>query len=450
MRVEKINEAFREGRAAFVLEKLCKVLSRRLKREVIPSTISIAYVNKYGKFNGFLVGINNSPKLIRINFLLNESEFIYSVDFYENMKQLSKGYPSFTVDLMDDEPLNIVQIVDVIVENLINFDTDIDSIDESRINERSSNDSRYEQLFKVWMSTNPNAITDLTTKRIATVYTEYLGIDPQNNSEMNLANFTKLAKAFLFSKGLTNPTFRKKKKASREREIEDQAKADELADIVDSFTWEDKFTFLAESVEAVIRGDIQAVIVFGSPGSGKSKTVYDTLENNNAAYLSLKGGIKSADDLFTILSRHNKDEIIVMDDFDSVMKDINCRNMLKSALENTEERFVTWKTKQVKFTSAIIFISNLARFDTAILSRALNIKIDLKNEEMLDRIEKTMAGFHPEVSMDDKRKALVFLKELSRGVRSIDYREFEKVLICMKIQPKKWEKYAILMLQSQE
>lgn len=139
-----------------------------------------------------------------------------------------------------------------------------------------------------------------------------------------------------------------------------------------------------------------------------------------------------------------------LDDFDSAMKDMNCRNILKAALENDDSRDITYRSKILTFSSAIIFISNEARFDTALLSRAINVKIDLKNEQMIDRIEKTMKDFHPEIDISIKKEALGFLKEISKGVRSIDYREFEKVIISMQIAPKKWRQYATMMLQSQE
>ena len=76
------------------------------------------------------------------------------------------------------------------------------------------------------------------------------------------------------------------------------------------------------------------------------------------------------------------------------------------------------------------------------------LRIDLSNEQMLSKIEKTMKGFHPEVSMDIKKKAIDFLKEISRGVREIDYRAFEKVIIAMQTDPHDWKEWSLVMLQS--
>ena len=426
-----IKESFSSGYALTAVEKLAAIFSRKMKTQVLFAKTPFAYQNTYGKFNGFYFNLSQKKKRFRINFLLNKSDSIYSVDFYDSSRM--RDTPNFTVDTMG---LNIIQIVDLIYDELENFslgtfeelpesiirenemdaviagggaiysylkkgdkfhfpknteimtksdgDWYIDSegrkfktgsktsiVRESIIRERGyiPND-RSTQLFDGWVNDKKSdALEILTTKKMEDAYKAYLKAY-KDNGEVPLYKFTQLAKAYIFSKGLTNPTFRKRKKGSNERPIEDQAKADELADLVDAMTWEKKFDMIEKSVDAVSKGQIQCLILFGSPGSGKTETVKQTLKKFDTTYLYLSGGLKSGDDLFNILKKHNKDEIIVMDDFDAAFKNRDMVDILKAALQNQPEREIAWRDKILTFTSGIIFISNMVTFDAAILSRA--------------------------------------------------------------------------------
>jgi hypothetical protein len=79
----------------------------------------------------------------------------------------------------------------------------------------------------------------------------------------------------------------------------------------------------------------------------------------------------------------------------------------------------------------------------------MTIEINLSNEQMLQKIEKTLDGFHPEVDLIVKKEALAFLKEWQSGVKTVDYRELEKIIIAIQIQPRNWKNFALLMLSSQ-
>ena len=81
--------------------------------------------------------------------------------------------------------------------------------------------------------------------------------------------------------------------------------------------------------------------------------------------------------------------------------------------------------------------------------RSMAIEINLTNEQMIDKIKKTLQSFHPEIDMKIKEQALAFLKEWAPGVKAIDYRELEKVCIAIEIQGNDWKNFAILMLSSQ-
>ncbi|MFA5760068.1 MAG: hypothetical protein WC942_12065, partial [Clostridia bacterium] len=251
-------------------------------------------------------------------------------------------------------------------------------------------------------------------------------------------------------RGLTNPTFRKRKKGSKDREIVDQAKQDQLQDIVQNqITWQEKFEMVKGAVKALATEKINSVIIYGSPGSGKTEEVTKTFKDLGVEYKSFSGGFKNADEVMHVIQKYRDGYILLFDDCDSVLKDALLKNLFKKILENTPERRIAYRDKEILFTSGCVFLSNLQTFDPALISRSLTIKIDLTNEQMLGKIKDTLENFHKEIDIKIKLKAWHFLQKWSSGVKSIDYRELEKVLIAMELQPQNWEKFSMLMLASQ-
>jgi len=437
-----IRESFISGYAIVAVEKLSNIFSRKMKTQVLFSKTPLEYKNEYGSFAGYYFNCPQVKKRFRINFLLTKSDAIYSVDFYDSNRM--RMTPAWTVDTAG---MNVIQIVDLIYDELMNFS--IPNFEESTIQERGYIPSdRSTQLFDAWVNDKKaDALEVLTTKKMEDAYKTYLKAY-KDNGEVPLYKFVVLAKVYIFSKGLTNPTFRKRKKGSSERVIDDQAKSDELEELIDSMNWEKKFNMITKSVDAVTKGQIQALIIFGSPGSGKTEQVHSDLKKFGVEALYLSGGLKSADELFNILKKHNKEEIIVFDDFDSALKNREMVDIFKAALQNKPEREIAWRDKILTFSSGVIFISNMINFDSALLSRAIPLKIDLSNEQMIDKINKTMKNFHPEVSIEIKKRAIEFLQEISRGVREVDYRSFEKIIIAQQTDPKDWKDWALLMMKS--
>jgi hypothetical protein len=459
--INKIEEAFQAGKAEKLIGKLINVMRRTIKKPILYTTIEKDYMNTEGKFKGFLSYIPTMKLFFRINFKLTSSDEIVSLDFYNDMIQFKKGYPSFTVDTTG---LNIVQIIDVFEDNIedikngnVTFDDDFardiafgESVE--KITEKGIMD-RQQQLFNMWVEEDKEALKKLSTQRMADVYADFLGADSYNAEIKNLPTFVKFAKQLLFSKGMTNPTFRLRKKngGGKERPIIDQAKSDQFDDMISEMTWEDKFEMLNNSVESVVDGNIQALIVSGSPGSGKSEAVYSKLSELGVDYKLFSGGLSNSQELFNILVKYSAGEIIVFDDMDAIFKDINTINILKAALQNKQSREITWRDKKLTFTSGIIMITNLEKLNSALVSRAFVVRVDLTNEQMVDKIEKTMEGFHPEIDMNIKMEVISFLKEISSGVRSIDYRNFEKALLSYNMFGKqKYKKFAIFLIKNED
>lgn len=428
-------EAFGAGKASSLIQKIGNVIGRKVGQSVTFAPFPIPYTNAYGSFQGFLGTVGS--RLIRLNFLISSSDSIYSLDIYKGRS----GFPEVTIELAG---FNVVQIVEIVAEELSGK---IYVISEGKLSERTSTD-RKSSLFNFWVKENKDALDLMQNKKLADVYSIFLRAS-EYNEEVNLSSFVQFVKEYLFGRGLTNPTFRRRKKGSKEREIVDQAKQDQLQDLVESMSWEKKFEFLRSSVKALSLNKIQGVIIYGSPDSGKTEEVENTLKAEGVAYKAYSGGFKNADEVFKLLTKYRNDTVLLFDDADSVLKNNDLANLFKAALTNKPVRQITWRDTVIDFTSGVIFISNLTKFNPALMSRSIAIEINLSNDQMLDKINKTLERFHPELSMKTKETALEFLKEWQSGVKSIGYRELEKVCIAIEIQPSNWQDFAKLMLASQ-
>lgn len=457
------TEAFSSGKGGWVVGKLASVINKRVGKHVAYSRSPIDYQNTYGKFSGYLLTIDRNI-LVRINFKLgSSSDSIQSVDYY-NIR-----HPSIPVYTVDMDGLNIVQVVDELVTNLP--DDELRSIAESIETEgkrllEKFDDERRMRIFMDWFNSDPNVnLKLLTDKPLSVAYNQSFLHSSEWAKEIPFYFFTLQSKNFLSSRGVRNKTFRNRKKGSKERVVEDPEQEQMLQDIVDNMGWEKKFEMLDNAVKMIVKGIVHSLVIFGDPGSGKSREVETVLTDLHAPAVFYKGTIKGTEELLRILYNHKDGKILVFDDFDTVFKSQDNILIFKAILENKPKRQVvsinlknftggaklkkTAVPAKFDFSSGVIFISNMRKFDPAILSRSINIRVDLTNDQMIDKLNKTMDSFHPEVPMQLKSKAIDFLKEISKGIRTVDYRQFEIILATMQISPNDWKEMALLMMTSQ-
>lgn len=466
-RLSYLAEAFKAGQAVTVVEKLGGILSRKIGKKIKFATTPMKYQNDYGSFAGFLGSVGNSGYII-LEFLLTKSDVPYSWSFYETLG----GKPDYTVDI---QGLNIVQVVNNIVENLSE-----DGIVDIEPTQLSASDNR-EIKFKVlderrppigsvedwipviekWVAQEPKVLDLLQKESLPKVYSENFMKwvkDKPRYAELKYYLFSKVVKRFLLQRGLTNKTLKPRKKGSKARYIEDPVMNAQMQDVVESMSWRKKFDKLEKYIKGLVNNMVQSIYLYGTPGSGKSKTVIDTLDSENVDYKVYKGGVKGTDELVQILYNNRDNTIMVFDDFDSVRRNKDQVNILKSALENAPVREITWATKakrgfnfppQFEFSSGVIFISNDPRLDSALASRSINLEISLNADQMIDKMNATLAEFMPEVSMNIKKKALDFASEVAGGVAGgIDYRILQSIIVAIQIDPDDWKSTAQLVLAS--
>lgn len=210
------------------------------------------------------------------------------------------------------------------------------------------------------------------------------------------------------------------------------------------------FNNLERLTKMVGRGIQPSLVITGGAGLGKTYLVKKTLTDMGLEeakqFVHFKGRATAAG-LFVTLYE-NSDKIIVLDDCDSVFKDMDAVNMLKAALDSYDTRKLSYiSTKPLKdaygdpvprhfeFTGKIIFISNISqsKLDEAIKSRSFVSDISMNTKQMFQRIDDLKNQIETKIPNEVKDKALEIMKGLEKkydGVE-INLRSFIKACrIC--------------------
>lgn len=159
---------------------------------------------------------------------------------------------------------------------------------------------------------------------------------------------------------------------------------------------------------------VNSVIIAGDPGIGKTFNVKEELlkivgEDKFRVYNSKATAVG----LYKLLYENRKDGFLLLDDIDSVWKDMNAINILKAALDSYDKRIITYSAKQTfdptdedeefikeyikrgklpnkfDFNGGILFITNLymRQLDSAVKSRSVTVELDLPNNDIFKLIE---------------------------------------------------------------
>jgi len=460
-----LQEAFASGSASNVVQKLGRVINNKIGTKFEFADVPLEYFNSYGTFAGFLGLDNGIGLLLKINFLLSGSDSIESFDVYLD------GFSDTPTYTVDTSGLNIIEIVDLITENLIDdgiADEDLlesvkDNID-NRLLEKGNltDDKEVERIIGIWVSEDKNILKDLQKLPFPEIYNgiwnEWVA-DKPNYYGVKYYLFAKSLKMYLIKNGMINRTLKPRKKGTIERKAADPVMESQFDDLIDSISVEEKFDFLRGAIREISQGNINSLIITGSPGSGKTYTTLEELDKAGVEYTRYTGGVKHVEDLIRILYNKRDREIIILDDFDSAWQNKEAANILKAALDNKDNREITYVDVHANknmsdippkwlYEGYIIFISNSTKIDSAVASRSVVINLTLTNEEMVEKIENTLKDYRPDLPMDIKKKALEYLKEINPGVSVIDFRTLDNILVAMRISKENWKKMALYMIKN--
>lgn len=220
----------------------------------------------------------------------------------------------------------------------------------------------------------------------------------------------------------------------------------------------DRIAVFESLVDDVIRGDMRGLAVSGPPGMGKSFPVEGKLKESGCEYQIVKGHASAKGLYETLYQYSDEGAIIVLDDADSIFGDEKALNLLKAALDTTEERVLSWITgsafgaatddddrdipTKFTFNGSIIFLTNLdfdgmiekgnriAKHLEAIMSRTPYVDLAIRSRrDCLVRVKQVIRDTSMLKFLDtfQKNDVIKFLEDNVSSLRELSLRTALKV-----------------------
>jgi len=231
-----------------------------------------------------------------------------------------------------------------------------------------------------------------------------------------------------------------------------------------------RFDVLETLVQDVVDGDVRSLIISGPPGFSKSYTVEEVMRHNDVKYEIVKGHSR-ATGLFKMLWNHKEEgSILVFDDCDSIFSDEISLNLLKTALDTTEERVISWLAEghwleaegipnSFEFEGSVIFITNLD-FDRtiaggskigkhleALISRSHYVDLGIKSaRDCIIRIKQVIAdsSMLKHLSKSQQESVIKFIEDNKDTLREVSLRTALKVATLVASGKVNWEMVATI------
>lgn len=252
------------------------------------------------------------------------------------------------------------------------------------------------------------------------------------------------------------------------------AEATPMRTVEQEFSINERFDLMEDYVDMVAAGDLASTLVTGEGGLGKSFTVLRVLKRNKiqdltqmevgARFAGQKGyvvvkGYSTPKGLFRTLYE-NRNQLIIFDDCDSVLRDPTAVNLLKAALDSYDKRIVTWNAessfggdddlqKSFEFTGGVIFISNMSKTKVpqAIRSRAMCADVSMTRAEVVERMRVIIQSdeFMPDYEMSHKLEALEFVAEHANDpmITELNLRSLVNVVKARAVKPESWKRLGL-------
>ena len=220
---------------------------------------------------------------------------------------------------------------------------------------------------------------------------------------------------------------------------------------------------------------IRSLVVSGSPGTGKSFSVFHELKelkkiNPDLKFIFLSGTISPIKLYITLWENSEKNNIIVLDDCDAVVEDMEALNMIKAATDTKKIRTIHYNKKSTfleengipnlfDYNGGIIYLSNinfaqeverktnLAVHVEAFISRSLYINVTLNSSR--ERMLRIRSIIYSELFKQENKllentiiQIDLWLKENETKLTELSIRTAVKLANVIKEFPTNWEKIA--------
>lgn len=457
--MKRYKEAFSSKKLNNIVPKIFSVLEKRINQSIFVSSEPMDFTNAYGAWSGAFGIIGDGNKAIRLNWFIGKtSSSINSVDIWDNVGDTPDVH-------IDTEGLNIVQIIDTI-ESYLSGDSDL--MFERRGRKSASND-----ILLSWIEDERIPEDYIAENKTTFLWDEFNRWQYRQNQYEPISSST--FRKFLQQYMMDNKIEKRKgkvSKGSQEKSVVSKKSKSEFQAMME-LPIEEKYRQIKSFINMIMSRVSNGMIVSGRTATGKTENTKAQLDELNADYTMITGAIKSAKELYRYLYWHRNDAIVVFDDCDSAIKDKNSANILKGALETNlgkgnkvsfldkdfiDPKQIATMTKRQKekvipntfeFDAGIIFITNvpITKINSAILSRTLNVDLNLTNEEVLEVMERDMENFPPpDVKKEFKLKAFNLLTKYKKDIKDLNFRDYIKTIIMAATKHSLWEKWALAQI----
>ena len=229
------------------------------------------------------------------------------------------------------------------------------------------------------------------------------------------------------------------------------------------------FDIMNEMGWSMADGDIKGLIVFGPPGVGKSWGLIKAMEEASLAEMSLRhtvySGFMTPVHLYKSLWENREPgQVAIFDDCDNVLADPDSLNLLKTSLDTTDKRVLSYNAesrllesegidRRFEFNGGIAFITNTdfehARGKIhdhlqAIISRChyLDLTIDTKHDKFLWMKEVTLKQNMLQrkgLSLKEAQEIIDFIEENLDEMRELSLRMVLKIADLRKTDTSRYD-----------
>lgn len=446
-----------------------KLLQTRLKTHVYTSgTISDIVLKDGKKVGGVIYYIGaDGEKRIRVNTeLTSNSVKLHSIDFWHSLKY----NPDLTLYC---DGLSVIQLLDLIVDT-VNFGEPM----QTQIFTEGSKQYYFKSIGD-WMVATNTTLDSLKTKKIKDIWPEFEKWDSQyGKTGLTEKVFKGYLGLLLRGKGIINSNAVEVSivEADSDKRVltpEEKETQDELIKyLVNEKDLKQSIALLKELIQGI--GVLtKGIILTGTPGIGKTYTTIDVLENMMGKQLDfdyvLKEGAVTPIILFKTL-HDNRDKVCIFDECDAMLKNPDCINMLKHALQTQGKRRVSYNKENIagkkdeegeaiwdnpfEFEGSIILITNLKAADMSLVDPVMDrinlVNFNISQEDLLIYISEMLTNIYQDVNLQIKQQAFDFFKKLgphykSARTKGISIRAYTKTLdlILAGLPEASWKKLAI-------